>query len=160
MTYAELREVRHVNGGPGTSVSLRGVVEADLEVFFQQQLEPEATAMAAFPARGRDAHFAHWNKILGDATIITRTITSGDGVAGNIVSWVQDGHREIGYWMGKGYWGKGIATAALQQFVNIIGERPLGAWVARHNAASIHVLEKSGFAPEGEHEDHLIYRLD
>jgi len=32
------------------SILLRDVTESDLHIFFEQQLDPEATAMAAFPA--------------------------------------------------------------------------------------------------------------
>ena len=46
----------------GARVILREVIDADLEIFFEQQLDSEATEMAAFPARDRDAHMAHWNK--------------------------------------------------------------------------------------------------
>ena len=108
-------------------------------------MEPEGVAMAAFPARDRDPHFDHWQKILADDTVITKTIEVDGNVGGSAVAWTQDGHREIGYWLGKEYWGKGVATAALSQFVKIVSERPLFAWVAEHNAGSIRVLEKCGF---------------
>ena len=65
--------------------------------------------------------------------------------AGSAVSWTQDGHREIGYWLGSEYWGKGIATAAVATFVEQLSQRPLFAWVAEHNAGSIRVLEKCDF---------------
>jgi hypothetical protein len=41
---------------------LREVVEADLPVFYEHQRDREAAAMAAFPARERDAFMAHWAK--------------------------------------------------------------------------------------------------
>jgi RimJ/RimL family protein N-acetyltransferase len=106
--------------------------------------------MASFPARDWDAHVAHWNKILRDDSAIARTIAVGNEVAGNIVTWVQDGHREIGYWIGRSHWGKGIATAAVAEFVALVTERPLYAWVAEHNVGSIRVLEKCGLRPAAE----------
>jgi RimJ/RimL family protein N-acetyltransferase len=115
--------------------------------------------MAAFPARDRKEHLAHWHEILDDDTVISRSIVFGEAVAGNIVSWIQDGKREVGYWMGRAFWGKGIATSALRSFLEVDVERPLFAWVARHNAGSIRVLEKVGFVPTGEDGVHLIYRL-
>jgi RimJ/RimL family protein N-acetyltransferase len=51
----------------------------------------------------------------------------------------------VGYWIGKEYWGRGIATAALQEFLTHLKMRPLHAYVAKHNKASIRVLEKCGF---------------
>jgi RimJ/RimL family protein N-acetyltransferase len=127
-------------------VSLRDVADGDLQIFFEHQLDPDATHMAAFPSRDRDAHMAHWRtKILGDETVAKKTILYDECVAGNIVSWIQDGRREVGYWIGKSYWGQGVATKALSEFVTHIQERPLYAYVARHNIGSIRVLEKCGF---------------
>ena len=143
----------------GPAVTLRPVEESDLEAFFEHQLDPEATAMAAFPARDREAFFAHWHKIMADPPGPIRTITLGTAVAGNIVSWEQDGHQEVGYWIGKPYWGRGVASAALRQFIQLVPKRPLFAWVARHNAGSIRVLEKAGFVQTGSEGDHLILKL-
>ena len=62
-------------GTSGVRVLLRDVTGADLPVFFEQQLDPEATHMAAFPARDRDAFMAHWTKILTNESVVTRAIT-------------------------------------------------------------------------------------
>jgi RimJ/RimL family protein N-acetyltransferase len=131
-------------------VLLRDVAEGDLPTFFEHQLDPDANQMAAFPARARDAFMAHWTKILGDETVITKTILFDGHVAGNVVSWQQSGEREVGYWIGKEYWGKGIATKALSEFLSHVTARPLYAHVAKHNIASIRVLEKCGFTISGE----------
>ncbi len=101
--------------------------------------------MAAFPARQSDAHFAHWARIMADETNILKTIVVDSQVAGNIVSWDQSGQREVGYWLGREYWGRGIATHALELLLTEIATRPLYAHVARHNLASRRVLEKCGF---------------
>jgi RimJ/RimL family protein N-acetyltransferase len=136
-----------------TRISLRDVTDSDLDVFFNQQLDEVATAMAAFRPRDRAAFDKHWAKILSDDSTTQRTITAEGEVVGNIVSWVQDGHREIGYWIGRPFWGHGIATAAVARFVSETTERPLQAWVADHNAASIRVLEKCGFVRSDEQPD-------
>ena len=141
---------RAVSGGPG-GVSLRDVSDDDLPIFYEHQLDPDATRMAAFPARDWDAHMAHWHKILGDETVIANTILLGDQVAGNIVSWDQDGEREVGYWIGKHYWGKGVATIALSEFLKLERVRPLYAYVAKHNVGSLRVLEKCGFTATKTH---------
>ena len=49
---------------------------------------------------------AHWTKILGDATVVKKTILFEGREAGNFVSWEQSGEREIGYWVGKSHWGR------------------------------------------------------
>ena len=56
----------------------------------------------------------------------------------------------MGYWIGKEYWGKGVATQALAQFLEDVKTRPLYAHVAKHNIASRRVLEKCGFVICGE----------
>lgn len=127
-------------------VSLRDVTEGDLAIFFEDQLDEEAKRMAAFASRNREDFYAHWHKILADDGVEVKTILFGDAVAGNVVTWrADDGQRALGYWIGKPYWGKGIATAALSQFLEVVRARPLHAHVARHNRGSIRVLEKCGF---------------
>ena len=42
------------------NVSLRPVTQEDLPLFFEHQMDAEATRMAAFPSRDRDAFMAHW----------------------------------------------------------------------------------------------------
>jgi RimJ/RimL family protein N-acetyltransferase len=127
------------------NILLRDVIETDLPIFFEHQRDPEANQMAAFPARERAAFMAHWAKLLGDATLIKQTILFEGQVAGNIGSFEQHGMREIGYWIGREYWGKGIATQALAAFLAQVQVRPLYALVAKHNIASRRVLEKCGF---------------
>ena len=129
-----------------SAVLLRDVTQDDLPIFFEQQLDPVATQMAAFPARDRQAFMAHWAKILGDETLITQTVLFDGHVAGNVVSFELAGTRNVGYWIGRQYWGKGIASAALAAFLDQVQARPLYAHVAKHNRASLRVLEKCGFA--------------
>ncbi len=140
------------------TVFMRDVLESDLPIFFEQQLDPVANQIAAFPARDREAFMAHWSKILADETNVLKTILFDGQVAGNIVSWLQSGEREVGYWLGREYWGKGIATRALTAFLEHVKSRPLYAHVAKHNLASIRVLEKCGFTITGG--DKVVSRTD
>ena len=132
------------------NVQLRDVIDTDLPIFYEQQLDPEATDMAGFPARNRDAFMSHWATILADESVWLRTILFDGEVAGNIVCFEQLGEREVGYWLGREYWGKGIATQALERFLKTIETRPLYAHVAKHNIGSRRVLEKCGFRIAGE----------
>ncbi|RPJ44644.1 MAG: N-acetyltransferase, partial [Chloroflexi bacterium] len=63
---------------------------------------------------------------------------------------VLQGEREVGYWLGREFWGRGIATQALTAFLEQVTERPLFAHVAKHNLSSRRVLEKCAFAVVGE----------
>jgi RimJ/RimL family protein N-acetyltransferase len=131
-------------------VSLREVIDADLPVLYEHQADPESARMAAFPSRDREAFDAHWKKITANETIVTRAILCDGEVAGNIASFVQHGRRLIGYWIGKSFWGRGVATNALALFLVEHDERPLFAMVAKHNVGSFRVLEKCGFRVVGE----------
>jgi RimJ/RimL family protein N-acetyltransferase len=134
-----------------SAVLLRDVTEGDLPIFFEQQRDPDANQMAAFPARDRQAFMAHWAaKILGDDTVTKKTILFDGQVAGNIVSFEQEGVSKVGYWIGKKYWGRGVATQALSEFLDHVKTRPLYAHVAKHNIGSIRVLAKCGFTICGE----------
>lgn len=134
-------------------VSLRPVQADDLPIFFAHQFDPEATKMAAFPSREREAFFAHWTtNVLGNPANACRTILAGGRVAGNIGAWTDAASHDrlVGYWLGREFWGRGIASAALVQFLYFEPKRPLKAHVAKHNLGSIRVLEKAGFARTGE----------
>ena len=67
-----------------------------------------------------------------------------------------DVHRntaEIGYWLGEGHWGQGIATAALRALTEYafteLDLNRLFAYVFEWNPASTRVLEKAGYLCEG-----------
>ena len=133
---------------------LRDVVHADLPIFFENQLDPEANYMAAFTAKdptNQEAFTAHWHRILAYETVIIKTITFDGQVAGSVSSYEDEGKPEVTYWLGKEYWGKGIATAALTEFLTHHNKtRPIYARVAKDNLGSRRVLEKCGFAIIGE----------
>ena len=148
-----------------SELRLRPVEDADLPIFLAHQDDPVAAAMAAFPTREPAAFYAHWAEIRADPSDITRTMVIGGTVVGDIVSWVQEERREVGYWVGQAFWGRGYATQALRLLLAEIPDRPLFARCAAHNTGSRRVLEKCGFvhvgeedAPDGVHE--LIFRLD
>jgi len=133
-----------------TQVLIRDVTESDLPTLFEQQLDPEATAMAAFPSRDMEAFMAHWAKIMANENNIIKVVLYNDQIAGTISSWEMEGEREVGYWFGKEFWGKGIATQGLAQYIEVVKTRPLYAHVAQHNIGSRRVLEKCGFKVIGE----------
>ena len=149
----------------GPQVRLRPVEDADLPIFLAHQDDPVAAAMAAFPTRAPDAFYEHWATIRADPTNITRTIVADDEVVGDIVSWLDDGRRQVGYWIGRDHWGKGFATAALRLLLEEIRDRPVTAHIVPANIGSQRVAEKCGFvrvgeevADDGVHE--AIFRLD
>jgi RimJ/RimL family protein N-acetyltransferase len=134
-----------------TDSALRPVREVDLPAFYEHQLDPEATTMAAFPSRDRETFMAHWAKTLANPSARTWAIVSDGEVAGNIGCWEDDGQLFVGYWIGREFWGRGLATRALAEVARIVDARPLHAHVVKHNVASVRVLEKCGFVQIDEH---------
>ena len=156
-------------------VKLRDVVQADVPIFFEQQLDPEANRMAAFTAKDptdRTAFTAKWSRILRDPSGIVKTVLYGGDVVGYVTLWRDDelDAPEVSYWIGRRYWGNGIATAALTAFLTELHQRPLYGRAAADNVGSIRVLEKCGFVPirrgegysnaRGQDVVELVLRLD
>lgn len=141
-------------------VVLRDMTDEALPILFEHQIDPVAHLMADFKPRDHDAFMAHWGKILIDASVVKKAIVVDGEVAGHVVCFDRDGKREVGYWIGREYWGKGIATTALSEFLAGVPERPLHAGVARRNRASIRVLEKCGFTIASEEPDDLLLVLE
>lgn len=141
---------------------MRPVAAGDLPAFFEHQRDPVAVALVGFRSRERAAFDEHWSKLLRDESTIARSISLEGKVAGHISSFIRDGKREVGYWIDRSLWGRGIVTEALGAFLRIDLERPLHAVVARHNAASLRVLQKYGFeilpAENSDGPVHLILR--
>src|ERR671911_2868513 len=101
-------------------LTLREVRDVDLPLLFEQWADPVAVHMAAFTApdhMDRDAFERRWSRLRADETVLARVIVADDEVAGTIGSWGEPGEREVTYWIGRSYWGKGIATDALNAFL-------------------------------------------
>lgn len=135
------------------AIHLREVQPTDLPIFFEHQRDPAAVHMAAFTAANpndRAAFDNHWARILAADDILIRTIVVDGAVAGSVSSYVDELGPEVTYWLGREFWGRGIATAALAQFLGQQTTRPIYARVATDNAASLRVLVKCGFVISGE----------
>ena len=149
-------------------VSLREVRVDDLPILFEHQRDPEGLRMAAFKSRDRDAFMAHWAKIMANPDCALRVILADGTVAGYIGAWSGETERLVGYWIGREFWGRAIASAALVQFLDCETTRPITAHVVKHNLASIRVLQKAGFKqvgeegcdlPDGSQLVELVFRL-
>ncbi|GAA5067377.1 GNAT family N-acetyltransferase [Thermocatellispora tengchongensis] len=131
-------------------MGLRDVEASDLDVFFEQEHDPEAVRRSRFRPRERGAFMAHWkDAILGDPTVFVQTVTVGGEAAGHIVAWWEGERRFLGYWLGRGYWGRGVGTRALTLFLALEKTRPLHADPFAGNAASVRLLERAGFTRAG-----------
>ena len=130
-------------------VSLRQVQDGDLEIIWEQLTDPELQHMAAVT---RDYHYdraafdRHWGRVRANAAITVRTTLSGGDVAGYVAAFGAAPDREVTYVIGRPRWGRGIATAALRQMIQVEQTRPLHADAAADNLGWIRVLQKCGFS--------------
>ncbi|MGN6196622.1 MAG: GNAT family N-acetyltransferase [Ginsengibacter sp.] len=133
-------------------LKLRPSEQSDLEFFFQFQLDKEGIYLAAFTPKDpsdKDAYFQKFTKILADPAINNQTILVDERIVGSIAKFEIEGDAEITYWIDRSFWGKGIATTALKNFLTIENTRPIFARVAFDNFGSQKVLEKNGFLKIG-----------
>ncbi len=72
-------------------------------------------------------------------------------MVGDVSSFLRGNKREVGYWVTRAHWGKGVASKALPLFLpfvmDIYPKSPLYARVVDGNIASIKLLQKCGFKP-------------
>ena len=161
-----------VREGSGQLV-LREVEDRDLNVLFEHWTDRDAIRMAAFTSQDqndRTAFERRWARLRSDVSTTNRVVEIDGRVVGQIASFDLEGHREVTYWIGREDWGRGIATRALQELLQVEATRPLYARAASDNAASIRVLTKCGFRPAGkgrgfahgrnEDTDEVVLRLD
>jgi ribosomal-protein-alanine N-acetyltransferase len=133
-------------------VKLRKTEKSDLELLFQFQLDKEANYLAAFTSKDptdKEAYFEKYTKILDDPAINNQTILVDETVAGSIAKFELKGDAEITYWIDRNFWGKGVATTALENFLSIENTRPIFGRTAFDNLGSQKVLEKCGFVKIG-----------
>lgn len=132
------------------AITLRPVTDTDLPFLFAIQRDPASNEMADVAPRDADAFAAHWAKIRANEASITRVIDADGVPAGLVLSFLRDGVRELGYWIDRSQWGRGIATAAVAAFLPLDPHRPLVAKVLKDNSGSLRVAERNGFVRVGE----------
>ena len=153
-------------------IVLRQTEIDDLEWFFQFQLDKEAIQLAAFTPKDptdKPAYLTKYSKLLDEPTVNMRTILFDNKIVGSISKFEIDGDAEITYWIDKHFWGKGVTTTALKNFLTIENMRPIFGRVAFDNYGSQRVLEKCGFVKiakdkgfanaRGREIEEFIYKL-
>lgn len=95
---------------------------------------------------------------------VVRAVECGGRFAGVVALEPHDESAglELGYWFARGFWGRGLATAAagrlLEQRFHAAPGPGIWARAAGDNPASHRVLEKLGFEPVGQIERHFVSR--
>jgi ribosomal-protein-alanine N-acetyltransferase len=156
-----------------TAVSLRPLRDEDVEAVFQLESDTIGADLIALLPRvpgDRDGFELHWRRIRHDSSVVSRVIEVDGNFAGYTICFPLNGERQVGYWVERELWGRGVAGEALRLLLAELGERPLWARVARSNGASRRVLERAGFAmvatervlaPRlGVMVDELVLRID
>jgi RimJ/RimL family protein N-acetyltransferase len=140
---------------------LREVGEADLPIFVELESNPGARWMAAFGMEepvDKEKNLEHWKHLLRDDSTLKRTVVVQGQVAGYVIRFELLGKSSVAYWLRNEFWGKGVATRALGEFLRQIELRPIYARVAKDNIASRRVLEKCGFTAYGEEHSYASAR--
>jgi RimJ/RimL family protein N-acetyltransferase len=127
------------------SIRLRDVAADDLPTLFEFQCDPESNLMAAVIPRTKEAFFDIWKQILNDPAVVARVIELDGEVVGQVGCFQSEGKDCVGYGIARPFWGRGIASRALELLLEQVSTRPLHARAAKHNVASIRILEKNGF---------------
>jgi RimJ/RimL family protein N-acetyltransferase len=129
-------------------VRLRPVEADDLPRLYQMQLDPESNRMASTIPRTAEAFDAHWAKVMGDPQLAARAILAGDELVGLVSCFRRNDEDHVGYWIDRAWWGRGVASRALELLLQEVVKRPLTATAATANGASLRVLQKCGFVVE------------
>ncbi len=96
-------------------------------------------------------------KVENNISIFSKAIEFNNSLVGCISLNINDDIRHfsgvLGYWIGREYWNKGIATSAIKQFTELVFSElkinRIYAKIFATNQNSIKVLKKCGFLKEG-----------
>lgn len=121
-----------------------------MDALFAFERDPESRTMAMVKPRSREAFQAIWDKYFRDRSsgvsgAVSRAILSDGAMCGSIGIIPRDRVLMVGYSIARPFWGKGIASRALALLLAEAPQRPLHAYAAASNVASLRVLEKNGF---------------
>lgn len=145
---------------------LRPLELADAGRFAELARDPDVCRMtSSFPMELTKVGAEGWVLIrqaqapLGRDHVFAITLP-GDGIIGSIGAHLRSGEIEIGYLLGRPYWGRGYATEAVKALCSFAQSLKAGPVVAAHfadNPASGRVLAKAGFVYTGEEK--MVFSL-
>ena len=132
------------------SIELRDAAVRDIPSFYRMHADPAANEAGDFTPRPKPDFFKHWKRVLKNRLCLKKALVADGKVAGYVVSFYRTGtgepkKREVGYWIAREYWGRGLATEGLKRLLEVYRLRPLYARVAKTNPASLKVALKCGF---------------
>ena len=94
---------------------------------------------------------------------LTFSIFMNDSLIGGVgVCLEEDNKLDLGYWIGKEYWGNGYATETVKGLIKYVKEetsfKQITACYIKGNTTSENVLRKLGFEEIGECEEYFLSR--
>jgi ribosomal-protein-alanine N-acetyltransferase len=104
-----------------------------------------------YPPDGAEVLFQRATEGRQNGSLYSFAVVQEGGCVGvmSLMGVDSDGHAELGYWIGKPYWGQGLATAAGRLILGFgfqeLGLQRVTAGCLQWNPASVRVLEKLGF---------------
>jgi RimJ/RimL family protein N-acetyltransferase len=146
----------------GKKINLRVVVQADAESITKYARNPAVSRMTHMPYPYKLEHarefIRRYQRVRRKGKMYMFGIEQKE--TGKIIGGISLGnvnakqHRaELGFWLGKPFWGQGIVSEAVAIMVEFgfkrLRLRRILAMVFHHNPASMKVLEKNGFVREG-----------
>ena len=137
---------------------LRDVIDEDLPILFAYQRDPALNHRCDTPPREEEEFLDRMSTFRTDPTIFVRSIVHEEAVVGIANRFERDGETQLGYWIGRAFWGRGITTLAIKEFLQIDPTRPIIAHVVKDNLASLRVLQKNGFVIFDEYTEKAWYR--
>ena len=138
-------------------LSLRAPTWQDIPNMHAIGIDPIACQLAGVKPRTREVFEARMREVFADPNIFIRVIelspspTAAAQFVGSISVFQAPAEGEttprdnIGYWLAREYWGKGLASEAVRIFLTLEPRRPLFATAAKSNTASCRILAKQGF---------------
>ena len=97
-----------------------------------------------------------WLQIVEAQPLNLNIFLEGSLIGGVGLTLRDDGHHELGFWLGRNYWGQGFATEAASALLDHarteLGIETIKASYMTGNEASANVLQKLGFVRTGNIE--------
>lgn len=136
----------------------------DAEALFRYASDPQVSEPAQWPTHTSVAMSRQIIEsffMVNEATFAMELQATGEPIG--CIGLVPEGHeyypvlraeREIGYWVGRPHWGRGLTSEALEALIgycrDVLSLRSLLITTGLHNIASQRVAGKCGFLPVGE----------
>ena len=137
-------------------IKLDKTTKENLDTLFVFQTNKDGVMMAAFTSENpsdKVAYMKKWTAIVDNPEIMMQTIRLENTIVGSVIHFDMMNETNVSYWIDQEFWGKGIATKALNEFIKSSNKRPLYGRVAYDNFGSQKVLEKCGFKSIGKEKE-------